>query len=149
MEMPVRFYCYRYQDFWEAELPVGWEVRRNGNNISLAANNLGGEFLSVWTISQADVGKNKDAVNPITAKDWRFVCAFFDRLDEEDEAREPELECGLWNNDFEAWFRIRSWRFRGEDFLVTVMYHTKAKHIDPVHDSIVDRFVNTLKLVNV
>ncbi|HEY1173623.1 MAG TPA: hypothetical protein VGH19_19820 [Verrucomicrobiae bacterium] len=147
MEMPVRFYRYRYQDYWEAELPVEWIVRDLGNGISFAAKNPGGEIFSVWTKSQADFEKDQDKAHPVTVKDWRLVTSLYKTLDEEDTLREPDMECGLWNKDFEAWFRIRNWRFRGGDFLISVMHDTKAKRIDSVHDSIVDRFVRTLSLV--
>lgn len=147
MEMPVRFYRYQYQDYWEAELPVGWIVREHENSISLAAEIPGGEVFSVWIKSQTGFEKNQAEAHSVTAKDWQMVVSLHRMLDEEDTVRAPDLECGLWNKDFETWFRIRNWRFRGKDFLIMVMHDTKAKRIDPVHDSIVDRFVNTLSLV--
>ncbi len=141
--LPVRFYRYRYLNYWEAELPVGWIVRENGKHVFLMAKNHGGMIFSLWTTVKTDWEKSYEG----TEENKQKVLADYRVLNEDEMERKPKVDYESWNEDVQASFRTRGWRFRSEALLINIYQSTKSDRVDAMQDSIVDRFVRTLSLV--
>jgi len=142
-EPPVRFYRYRYLNYWEAELPVGWIVRENGKHISFTNKDQGGTVFSLWTTLKVDWENAYDG----TEENRRKVLADYRVINEEDAERKPMVDYEFWHEGLQARFRTRCWRFSGGDFLMNILQNTRTDRMDAMQDSIVDRFVGTLSLL--
>ena len=142
--MPVRFYLYRHQDYWEAELPVGWVVEHYKSELSLI-NGAGNTIFTIRTTLKVDWESRYNDTEEKRLK----VLADYRRLSDEDAERKPIADYKSWNGSLQASFRTRLWRFSGKEFLMNVIQNTKTDKVDPGVDSVVERFVNTLRVVNV
>lgn len=137
--IPVRFYRYRYQDLWEAELPIGWVVDHYESELSLI-NGAGRTVFTIRTTLKADwESRYKD-----TEENRLKVLADYRMLSEEATERKPLMDYESWNDSLQTRYRTRLWRFSGKDFLMNVIQNTKVDKVDPAIDSVVDRFIATL-----
>jgi len=143
--MPIRFYCYRYQDYWEAELPVGWIVIREGNHLLFESQSPRGLVFTLSTTSKTDWETSYQG----TEENRQKVLAEYRLLGEGTEKRKPTLIHESLNEDFLIRFRFKSWRFKGPNFYIMIIQNTQVDRIDLGIDAIVDRFVNTLRVVKV
>jgi len=148
--MPVRwFYRYRYLHFWEAEVPVGCDVHVVKTAI-VFMNKSSRLFFSVATYTREDWEQQSAEV--ITAgerKTWDEVAKYHVFLPEDEAERKPLIDRENWNKELQQTWHGREWRFRDENFLIMIMQHSRVEKRDPAHDAIVDRFVNSLRVVEV
>lgn len=142
-DLPVRFYRYRYLNYWEAELPVGWILREQRNHVFLMAKNRGGMIFTLWTTVKTDWEKSYKG----TEENKQKVLADYRILNEDEIVRKPNVDHESWSEDFQVSFRTRGWRFRSETLLINIYQSTKSDRVSAMQDSIVDRFVRTLSLV--
>ncbi len=147
--MPVRwFYRYRYLHFWEAEVPVGCDAHVHKTGI-IFMDKPSRLLFSVVTYTREDWEQQAAEVKSVGEhKTWDEVAKHHLSLPEDASERKPLIDCERWNEEMQRMFRIRDWRFRGENFLIMIVQH-KAGMRNPAHDSVLDRFVNTLSILKV
>jgi L-rhamnose mutarotase len=147
--MPVRwFYPYRYLHLWEAEVPVGINIHAV-KTMLLFADKSTGPVFSVVTYTREDWEQQSAEVKTVgERKTWDEVAKYHVFLPEDAFERKPLNDREHWNEELQRMFHIRDWRFRGENFLIMIVQH-KAGMKNPAHDSVLDRFVNTLRVVKV
>lgn len=145
--MPVRWFCrYRYLHFWEAEVPVGCDAHVVKTGI-LFMDKPSRLFFSVVTYTREDWEQQAAELKSVgEQKTWDEVAKNHVYLPDDDLGGKPRIDREHWNEEMQRMFRIREWRFRGENFLIMIVQH-KAGMKNPAHDSVLERFVNTLTLV--
>jgi len=147
--MPVRwFYPYRYLHLWEAEVPVGCDAHVSKAGI-LFMDKPSRLLFSVATYLREDWEQQSAEVKTAgERKTWDEVAKYHVFLPEDAFERKPLNDSEHWSEEMQRMFHVRVWRFRGENFLIMIVQH-RVEIKNPAHDTVVDRFVNTLKVVKV
>jgi hypothetical protein len=145
--MPVRFYRYRYLDYWEAELPVSWFVAESAPMVAFSQRKHGGTVFSVFTIKKnhwdsilkdMSGGLFKPMLNWEKAAEKARLLGDGSRVPEADREYENPVDGFL--------YRHRIWSFRAGDLLIYVEQSAKSNEIDADQLAVVDRFAATLSL---
>ncbi len=146
--MPVRFYCYRHLNYWEAELPIGWNALAIGTLLSFSSDSGTGPMFTVTTFDREhwESRRLKELETPIR-KSWSEVVEQYAFLPEDAFERKPRFDQEVWNEDMQELWHSRNWLFRGQDFVILILQTCRAKDKNEIYDSIVDRFVATVDLV--
>lgn len=144
--MPVRFYCHRYQNLWEAEAPLGCDAHLIKTAI-LFMNRSSGPIFTAVTYTRDDWEKHvyEEQVMPVR-KTWDEVAKYHVFLPEDPRERKPQIDREHWNEELQQTWKARDWRFRGKDFLIMIVQH-RAEKKNLAHDAVVDKFVATLRLI--